>query len=207
MASAHLRKPVLLVLAAAICLIAMLLAACSPEQAPNDDNRTDQADSSGMSSEFTWSETSDCTACHGNAAASFDDAACTASLHANQKDDCFSCHDDKDGLAKAHEKVTLDSKKKKASLKKTEIGNDTCIPYHDATALADATASATVLTDKNSLTVNPHALPEHEDHADITCSSCHKIHAPEGPAETAPAVCRNCHHADVYECNTCHVEK
>ena len=105
--------------------------------------------------------------------------------------------------------MTLDSEKKKQTLKKTEVPEAACVGCHDKEDLVAATSSSMVLTDKNGLTVNPHDLPVNDDHTakGLTCASCHKIHADEPSAEVAPGICLNCHHADVYECNTCHLEK
>ena len=64
----------------------------------------------------------------------------------------------------------------------------------------------TDLTDDEGTVVNPHDVPANADHegAGISCSSCHKVHTAEGAAQTAPTVCKNCHHHGVYECGTCH---
>lgn len=194
------------VLTLVVCGLTLCLVACAPqgEGAPPASD-----DDAPTAAEFTWSKDSDCATCHETDVASFDDAACAASQHASLKNDCLTCHDDVAGLEEAHQKVTLDSQKKKATLKKTAVSEDICLTCHDKTELAVATAASTALTDKNGLTVNPHDLPVNDDHAEAgtTCSSCHKLHASESATETAPAVCRNCHHADVYECNTCHAEK
>lgn len=190
----------------AACGLTLCLAACAPQEegaSPAGDAAAPTA------TEFTWSKDSDCTTCHETDVASFDDAACTASQHASLKTSCLTCHDDVSGLEDAHKKVTLESQKKKATLKKTEVSEDICLTCHDKAELAAATTASTALTDKNGLTVNPHDLPANDDHAEAgtTCSSCHKLHTSESATETASAVCRNCHHADVYECNTCHAEK
>lgn len=194
------------VLTLVVCGLTLCLVACAPqgEGAPPA-----SGDAAPTAAEFTWSKDSDCATCHETDVASFDDAACAASQHASLKDNCLTCHDDVAGLEEAHQKVTLDSQKKKATLKKTTVSEDICLTCHDKTELAVATAASTALTDKNGLTMNPHDLPVNDDHAEAgtTCSSCHKLHASESATETAPAVCRNCHHADVYECNTCHAEK
>ncbi len=58
----------------------------------------------------------------------------------------------------------------------------------------------------NGTVVNPHALPEVEDHADITCGSCHQMHSDKPIDRTARATCNSCHHAGVFECGTCHAE-
>lgn len=115
----------------------------------------------------------------------------------------MTCHNDP-AMEKAHEKVTLDSKKKKATLKRTVVARETCLSCHDNSELASATAESAALTDKNGTTVNPHDLPVNNDHEGINCSSCHKLHTSDQPVETAQATCRNCHHAEVYECGTCH---
>ena len=190
----------------AVCGLTLCLAACAPqgEGAPPASD-----DAAPTATEFAWSKDSDCTTCHETDVASFDDAACAASQHVSMKSECLTCHDDVAGLEDAHKKVTLESQKKKATLKKTEVSEDICLTCHDKAELAVATAASTALTDKNGLTVNPHDLPANDDHAEAgtTCSSCHKLHTSESATETASAVCRNCHHADVYECNTCHTEK
>lgn len=192
-----------------VCGLALSVTACSPQSDGETSPASDPSEPTTSSTEFTWSQDSACATCHETDAASFDDAACAASQHSDLKSKCLTCHDDVSGLEDAHKDVTLDSKKKKATLKKTEVPETICLTCHDKTELAEATATSTALTDKNGLTVNPHDLPVNDDHAEAgtTCSSCHKLHASESAAETAPAVCRNCHHADVYECNTCHAEK
>ena len=194
------------------CGLALSITACAPQSehdSPSSSGANEPAPSPTSPTEFAWSQDSASATCHETDVASFDDAACAASQHSNLKDKCLTCHDDIAGLEDAHKNVTLDSKKKKATLKKTEVSEAVCLTCHDKAELAEATAASTALTDKNGLTVNPHDLPVNDDHAasDTTCSSCHKLHASESATETAPGVCRNCHHADVYECNTCHAEK
>lgn len=193
------------VAAAAIVLCAMLVA-CAPASTPDvNGSTTDVGGTTVEGASFTWSAEADCGTCHDGDLASFDDANCPASMHNNLKDQCMTCHDDPN-MERAHAKVTLESEKKKATLKRTVVSRESCLASgcHDVAELATATADVTVLTDKNGTTVNPHDLPESEDHSSVTCSSCHKLHTSDAPAEVAPATCRNCHHADVYECNTCH---
>ena len=186
----------------------MFLASCAPQDAqPAKESGGDAPTTQDIA--FAWSADSDCGTCHERDVQSFDDAACAASQHADLQGQCLTCHNDEPGLEKAHAKVTLDSEKKKQTLKKTEVPEAACVGCHDKEDLVAATASSTALTDKNGLTVNPHDLPVNDDHAakGLTCASCHKIHADEPSAEVAPGICLNCHHADVYECNTCHLEK
>lgn len=191
-----------------VCGLALFLASCAPQDAqPAKESGGDAPKTQDIA--FAWSADSDCGTCHERDVQSFDDADCVASQHADLQGQCLTCHNDEPGLEKTHAKVTLDSEKKKQTLKKTEVPEAACVGCHDKEDLVAATASSTALTDKNGLTVNPHDLPVNDDHAakGLTCASCHKIHADEPSAEVAPGICLNCHHADVYECNTCHLEK
>ena len=117
---------------------------------------------------------------------------------------CVICHDDEEGLVKAHAKVTVDSTKVAKRLKKTEVAAETCLACHEATYSAEATAESTALTDTNGTVVNPHDLPESENHSGIACASCHSMHTTDNIATTAAQTCTKCHHANVYECGTCH---
>ena len=71
-------------------------------------------------------------------------------------------------------------------------------------ALAEKTASSTILTDNDGTTVNPHDMPVNEDHETIDCGSCHDMHASDDIAKTAQKACQSCHHMGTYECYTCH---
>lgn len=203
------RRKTLLLISISLILSAVALfgIACSPQDKPSDSETSDMKEAESVSQDFTWSETSDCAICHKEAVASFDDSTCVAAAHADQKADCFSCHDDTQGLTEAHKSVKTDSIKKNTRLKKTSIASTVCTSCHNKAEITENTASSTALTDKNGLTINPHELPDTEKHAEISCSDCHKMHTSEGPADTAPTVCKNCHHAEVFECGTCHVEK
>lgn len=210
-----LRKPLITVCTAALVASLCALAACSPtpsSSAPATDTQAEnsqQADASNTDANaeavaFSWSPESDCAMCHQADADSFDDSSCPASQHAAMKDQCMTCHDDPN-MERAHSKVELGDEKKKATLKRTVVSRESCTTgCHDQAELTEKGAATTALTDKNGLTVNPHELPAHEDHESITCSSCHKLHTADSPEEAAAAVCLNCHHANVYECNTCH---
>lgn len=183
--------------------IALSAIACAPQTAQEPPASSDSSDKATAIA-FTWSEESACETCHDSVTQSFDDDASVASLHTSLKSDCFSCHSDKEGLQKAHAKVTLESKKKSLSLKKTSVTPDACTTCHELGALSATTESSTILTDSNGLTVNPHSLPVSSEHDALSCSSCHPLHQSKGPDSIAPGVCKNCHHADVYECGTCH---
>ena len=82
------------------------------------------------------------------------------------------------------------------------IENELCFTCHGSyEALAEKTADGTVLTDKTGTVVNPHAIPANGEHnEEPACKNCHKMHGDSDPQE----YCRSCHHADVYECGTCH---
>lgn len=114
--------------------------------------------------------------------------------------DCTVCHDE-DALTELHRSTT--KTQRKASLKlKNAVSNETCLMCHDSyEALAEQTAESTYLTDDHGLTVNPHDVPAEEGHDDpIACTSCHSVHKEYEPIR----YCYGCHHADVFECNTCH---
>ena len=57
----------------------------------------------------------------------------------------------------------------------------------------------------NGKTVNPHDLPATETHQAITCTNCHTMHSEQTDLDgDAKSYCTSCHHADVFECYTCH---
>jgi hypothetical protein len=185
-----------------------LLVACAPRtQETSESSATDGDDPSIISVDFTFSADSDCMVCHETESASLTDAACPASDHATLT--CTDCHTDIDGLTTAHSEVTYGDRTA-TRLKVTEIDdsddsaclNDACHTGYEA--LAEKTASSTVLTDSNGTVVNPHALPESEDHETVDCGNCHDIHSSDDIGSTARKACLSCHHMDVYECYTCH---
>lgn len=116
---------------------------------------------------------------------------------------CVTCHEDSPELAKAHNK--LNSGKESKRLKKTKVTSEVCLGCHVQEDLADATADFEGIVDEKGTVVNPHALPENDSHADITCLTCHKVHDTEDSvADNAMSACLGCHHAGVFECGTCH---
>lgn len=164
----------------------------------------DTTETPGPSKELlAWSETVECGACHTSEAESADNEAAIYSAHAALISDCTTCHFD-DILIKRHAKATTESKMPKM-VKRSEVHDETCTTCHNTEKLAEATADLKTLVDSKDTVVNPHELPQVEDHADITCSSCHKMHSDEtAPSEKAQKLCTSCHHADVFECGTCH---
>lgn len=144
---------------------------------------------------------SDCTICHETQSESLGTTNCLAGMHASrQAAGCADCHADEEGLAQVHQEV--DGPKNVRALKSTQVDEDACLKCHGTHEdLAEKTADYTGTTDSNGTTVNPHALPDVEGHSKLTCAYCHPGHkSTEDPAQT----CLTCHHANVYECNTCH---
>ena len=188
-----------------VCLLVAVCAlGCAPASQSTADEPETQDAASTQQGEFVWSAESDCATCHADDVASFEDSACIASLHPASKDDCSSCHDDEAGMEKAHSKVQMGDTKTKAGLKRTKVDETMCLTCHDKDELAQTTADYTALGDKNGTVVNPHDLPANEEHQDVVCSSCHKFHEASEPSEAAMESCTNCHHAEVFECGTCH---
>lgn len=164
------------------------------------------SDAEGEASSFGWTMESDCAACHTDEAQSYEDTNCLASQHADVA--CTTCHADEVGLADRHDDVEIGDRTPRR-LRATEVDTQACVTCHgDYEALAQATAGVTVLTDENGTTVNPHEVTTTVNaagqHDEITCVDCHAMHVDEPSADQAVATCRTCHHADVYECGTCH---
>ena len=169
--------------------------------ASQEADAADAAEPAGPSEELlAWADTMECGACHADQAASVDDEELTAHVHGLLGLDCVSCHAD-DALIEIHEGVSADSKLPK-KLKKSELAVDTCKACH--ANLVEATTESAALTDSEGTVVNPHEIPDVKDHKKIGCASCHKMHAESKPSSTAPMLCVDCHHEDVYECYTCH---
>lgn len=151
---------------------------------------------------FEFSEDADCAVCHTMEGDSMTDDAMPASNHEVLK--CTTCHSDVEGLEEVHEDVVYGDKTSKR-LKKTSVDVEGCETCHGGLEeLAEKTTDSIALTDKNGTVVNPHALPENEDHESVDCASCHSMHKDKAVEDTAKKACKGCHHTDVYECNTCH---
>lgn len=123
---------------------------------------------------------------------------------------CKPCH----GLAEATLETLHDppTGTPPSRLWKTEVSETACLGCHGSyDALAARTASSTVLTDSGRgmteggvpKVVNPHEAPTLTPAhvaAGMNCGSCHGSHRTKSAAE----YCTSCHHANVYECHTCH---
>lgn len=188
-----------------LLLSCLSFVACAPKQAEPSNPEIDLP----VSESLVWSPESNCALCHVSEADLADGAATTYSLHAAEQEvECVTCHSDGDALSQAH--VNYATGTPARWLKTTKVSPDTCLGEchgdgHDQNELRVTTANSTILTDSKGTTVNPHNLPENDDHVQsVTCLSCHVMHAPNKAAETAPNVCLLCHHENVYECYTCH---
>ena len=173
----------------------------APQAEPSDGSAvSDAAAPAGAPAAGTWAA-SDCGACH--AEGQVDAAAPSlASNHLALGVSCVTCHTDEEKLEELHADADP-SKKMPRRLKKTDVTPETCTAsgcHSDTAALAEATADVTVLTDKDGLTVNPHAVPPTESHEAVTCGNCHGGHSEADPQK----VCKRCHHENVYQCGTCH---
>lgn len=209
MAHVSLRKIVLAsAVAAVIALMSLGTVGCAPKTADLSEtgsgSQAEADENAAMTGDFAFSADADCTTCHSTEGDSLGDATMPASNHATQE--CTTCHSDIDSLATAHDGVQFGDKAPKR-LKKTTIDTTACFSsgcHGSQEDLAAKTEACAILTDANGTVVNPHALPENEDHTTIDCGSCHSMHSDDTIEDTAKKACKGCHHMDVYECNTCH---
>lgn len=184
---------------AMLTFTAMLTTAgCAPHEA-DESSSANEGKQPAITVEFSMD--AECSICHATEKASSENAACLASKHKSAT--CTTCHDDESSMVEAHKDATVDGKMPK-KLKKTEVNVATCSSCHADSERISATADNTACTDSKGTVVNPHDLPDNEDHRKIVCSDCHKEHAAEPIEETAKKECISCHHADVFECHTCH---
>ena len=169
-------------------------------------SQTEQAtatEKTGPSEELlAWADGKECGSCHEAQLASTEDEELGASMHTLLKLACVDCHAD-DALIELHEKAKPDAKAP-TKLKKSTLDYALCSTCHTPEALSKIGAESTALTDSEGTVVNPHEVPDVKDHKKIQCQSCHKMHSASKPASTAPTLCQDCHHEDVYECYTCH---
>ena len=196
----------------ALAPAAILLALCAslagcggtPQQAGGEAGKAgDTAQAAASDAPFSWSADADCGLCHATQSSSLTDSSCQVSAnHANLQ--CVQCHTDENGLAAAHDGVTLADTKGAKKLSKTSVEQDACVSCHADAGAPEAAASSTAFTDDQGTTVNPHDLPQSASHDTLTCGSCHTMHDEKPLEETAAAACTQCHHQNVYECYTCH---
>lgn len=184
-----------------VAILSLVVSICAVGCAPAPSSSEGQkGDDPPAVEPVSWNADADCSVCHTTEADSQTDGGCPASAHADVA--CATCHQDESGLSAVHEGA--DSSKMPRKLKETEVPREVCESCHDPSALASVTAASTVLTDKEGTVVNPHDLPEVEDHDEIQCGTCHEMHDDAPLEETAAKACAKCHHAEVYACGTCH---
>lgn len=188
-----------------LCCLALVasIAGCAPQQAsPSGDAGTEALpDTSAVS----FAMDADCSICHGEQQATLSDPSCNGGKHADIA--CVSCHADEAALTKVHDGATADAAAKVKRLSKDNaIAASTCESCHDLENLATATQTCSVLTDANGTIANPHAPADGHFEENVTCTSCHTLHKEADLATDAQEACTKCHHANVYECGTCHEE-
>lgn len=191
---------VVMILSIIFTLVGMT--SCSPSETGEQDGVAAEAGSTTVST-AAWSMSSDCASCHTAQAKTTTDSAYLCSIHYEQGNTCVSCHTDETKLTSVHEKAA-DLTNVPSRLKKTTVEESVCTSCHVTSELVTATADMTLLTDSNGTVVNPHSMPENEDHSALNCVSCHSMHTTKVATEMAPEMCASCHHAGVYECHTCH---
>lgn len=192
-------------IAFAAAAITIAVAGCSPQE-PAAEKPAEQGGGSDSAVQVAWSPDMDCATCHATEGATMEDGSMGACIHVQEaQTTCISCHADEAALADVHKEATAtDTMPKK--LKATVVDAASCqaAGCHDLSAdeMLARTATITDLTDSQGTQVNPHEVMGLTDgHADILCSDCHNMHKAE---VNAADTCVSCHHAGVYECNTCH---
>lgn len=196
-----------LTMALAVAMAVIIAAGCSSQPAKSAEQANEAAPQQAAEevSQATWTPDSDCASCHADESASTTDASMGASIHTQgTQATCITCHADESALGEAHKSMTSGTAPKKLS--ETCVGPEGCkaAGCHDLSdeEMAALTQDVTELTDSKNTRVNPHeVMGLTEGHAEIVCTDCHRMHKEDiSPAET----CISCHHAGVYECNTCH---
>lgn len=190
------------------------LAACAPQSVEGDgqpqavdaaaaSQEADESTEARADAAASWSPSSDCATGHSAEQASLSDAACQMVAHAEIA--CTTCHADERALAAVHEDASAGDKMP-SKLKKTAVDDALCLSCHHETkeALAQATAETTPIADSRGTQAHPHEVILQEQHAELACASCHKLHSSKSMETAAHDQRLSCHHADVFECHTCH---
>ena len=158
------------------------------------------AEQVSLQEDFEWEPDLECAPCHPLEAQTAAASACTG--FSDAPSNCMICHDAVPELTTTHKGIR--NAEPTMKLMHTAVENDACTSCHDTASLADRTRGSVALADSNQATINPHALPENKGHSKICCTDCHTAHQATDVLERGPEVCQNCHHADIYECDTCH---
>lgn len=204
------RGKILCVVVLAIAAVACLVGCAHSATVGNTsnyvqwDNITAAAATADDEASFELTEESDCSACHEAEVESRSDTNCLAGDPAHADLVCTDCHVLDNDLKKVHSGLDADSKPGD-ELKRTTVANDTCLACHDMNQVIANTPEDAYLVDKNGTKVNPHEVQNlGGSHADTACTSCHVVHKDAVASETAYSYCLSCHHAEVFECGTCH---
>lgn len=155
---------------------------------------------------FRLKEDSECDACHALEVASAENELCLAGSEDHADVSCLDCHVKDSALEGAHRKLSADSKMGD-SLKRTSVEDQTCLnsECHNYDDMLANLPEDAMLVDENGTTVNPHEIHEvGQSHGDILCADCHTTHKEGEALQSANDKCLSCHHANVYECGTCH---
>lgn len=191
---------IVLTLALALCI------GCSPRTASEGSGQVEGEQASVV--EFAWSADSNCETCHTTQMPGAEPAATMAQIHSDEGLTCVQCHSDSDEMSIAHEGATIADAAGVKKLKKTTIDEALCFTCHSRESLIASTADSTVLADPEGTVVNPHNVPQTEQHEEkkVSCGSCHQMHGEDANAgETAFEFCGSCHHKDIYRsCDSCH---
>lgn len=158
------------------------------------------AEQVSLQDDFAWEPDLACAPCHSLEARTAAASACTDFSDAPSR--CMACHDAAAELASAH--AGIRSATPAVELASTAVEESACTNCHDEASLPDRTSGSVALVDSDQATMNPHALPENKGHAKIGCTDCHTAHEGSDVLERASAVCETCHHADIYDCESCH---
>ncbi|KUO62669.1 MAG: hypothetical protein APF84_06880 [Gracilibacter sp. BRH_c7a] len=185
-----------------VLLVTFFLTVCAIQQAESAKTLKNEPSPSEDTVAW-WSPSIDCLGCHTEEATSVNDASYPVFIHYKQGFSCATCHADNENLAKAHEGAT-DSKRMPTKLKTTKVEEQACLSCHNKEDLVEKTCDV-LLVDSEGTSVNPHELSENESHALINCNNCHSMHSSKTFQEQATLTCLSCHHAEVFECGTCHV--
>lgn len=152
---------------------------------------------------FDWEPSADCSECHEDESASMELEGTLASVHYDVCPQCIDCHDETE-LTDFHGSP---AQKTHTTAKLTSTEVDSCLDSgcHDLDDLVEATSDVDILEDANGTVANPHLIYQTHSDKNIHCYDCHAVHdADADVAETSQAYCQRCHHAEVYECGTCH---
>ena len=182
--------------------------ACHTDKAPQSESEQVAQPGSAETAQTAHEETEvseNAAEADGELALQSADESCLADTHAASG--CAACHNNETVLRAVHSNPTTEDATE-ARLNRSKVNSTVCIECHGSyDVLEVATEDSTALVDIAGTSVNPHAaatLTESHVEADMQCTDCHKVHDSTDVAEDAMAYCTKCHHANTFECGTCH---